>query len=99
MMGVSASHPGYIYDSEFPDRKAAGANRDIFLKREEPIAVKVKVVDPDGKPLEGVTVADLNGRLDTSGKDGRLVIQRTSRFLDLAFRKEGFTERRSIPKR
>ncbi len=59
-LGVSASHPEYVRDLEFPDGKTTGPKHDIFLKPKPGLTIAVKVVDSSGKPLEGVMVSDLN---------------------------------------
>ena len=87
--GVSASHADY---AEIRSGKAAGPIQDIFLAPGETIALTV--VDTNGKPLEGVTGGDFDGRHPSSGKDGRLVIRTTDPASGLFFRKDGFIGRR-----
>ncbi len=91
-LGVSVSHPGYMDDPELPKSTRVGPNQEIFLKPMMTIAVKV--VDPDGKPLEGVTGANLNGKQDTSGQDGRLVLLTPDLHYALSFQKDGFIDRK-----
>ena len=51
------------------------------------------MVDPNGKPLEGVAGGDFDGRHASSGKDGRLVIRNTALKVGLFFSKDGFIDR------
>ncbi len=91
--GVSASHPDYGYDGDFPAPETTGPIRDIFLRRSD-LRAMFRVVDADGKVLEGVTLSDRNDRrLASSGEDGKLTVLVRSLSFGSTFRKTGFITR------
>ena len=94
-LGVSASHPDYIHDLEFPNGKTTGPDHDVFLERG--VSIAATVVDADGQRLEGVTAEDLNSRQATSDAGGRLVLRNPNLVLGLTFRKDGFIARKLEP--
>ncbi len=91
-MGVSATHPDYIHDRDFPDGKSrVGPNHEVFLQRG--VTLTVKVVDTDGKPLEGATAIGEDDKLVSSTKDGRLVVRNAGLNPVLLVGKDGFISR------
>ncbi len=89
-LGVSASHPDYVHDLAFPDGKTIGPNHDILLKAG--VTIRFTVVDGNGKPLEGVTVSDLNNKKAVSAQDGKLDFRNPGLGLGLTFHKDGYID-------
>lgn len=92
VLGVAASHPGYIHDLAFPDGEKTGPIHDIFLK--PGLTVAATVVDSQKRPLKGVTAADLGNKRAMSGADGKLLLQNPDLVLGLTFHKDGFIDRK-----
>ena len=92
-LGVSATHPDYIHDLEFPDGKTIGPNHDVFLERGVTIAV-----DGRRRRRQAAGRGDGRGPERQAGhvgrKDGRLVLRNPGLVLGLTFRKDGFIDRK-----
>lgn len=95
-LGVSASHPDYVHDSEVAERKTTGPNYDIVLKRRVTIewTIAATAVDVGGRPLEGVTTNDPNNTRTVSNKEGRLSLRNPILYHGLTFHKDGFIDRK-----
>ncbi len=91
-LGVSATHPDYVHDLAFPEGKTIGPNHDILLK--PGVTIPFTVIDTNGKPMEGVTVYDLDNKKATSAKDGKLNFRNPDLMLGLTFHKDGYIDRK-----
>ncbi len=90
-LGVLVTHPGHNFFANLRDGKPIGPEFDILLTGG--LTVKARVVDSDGKPLEGVRTIDFSGSQVASGRDGILVFRNPNLGFALPFRKDGFIEK------
>jgi hypothetical protein len=86
--GVRASHPDYSDAKE--EKKPGEPLFDIYLKPKVSLTLRGTVRDPDGQPLEGVTVASDKG-IGRTARDGTYSLRAT--YFALKYCKEGYVTR------
>ena len=79
-------------DLAFPDGKTIGPNHDILMR--PGVTIRFTVIDGNGKPMEGVTVSDVNNKKAVSAKDGRLDFRNPDLTLGLTFHNVGYIDRK-----
>jgi len=102
-LGIAVTHPDYFEQDveQLGGGKSAEASVEVLLRSGE--ALRGRVQDPAGKPLQGVEVSDGAGKGTRTDKDGRFVLKSirpwwggSAYYLD--FEKEGYVDQTLHPK-